>query len=123
MRQALALAAAAAALAAACGGSDAEPGPASTGEPTTIPAPRAAGAEAERGRTVIGQSGCIACHRIADDVGNDGPGPDLRVSGGALTPERIREVIVDGGGTMPAFRDLPAEDVDAMVAYVVALGG
>ena len=48
--------------------------------PTTL-------AQYEKGKQVVAQSGCLACHKIGEN-GNDGPGPELTDIGARLPSRR-----------------------------------
>jgi polyvinyl alcohol dehydrogenase (cytochrome) len=64
---------------------------------------------------------CAACHG-AD--GSGGAGPDLRGIGGMHTIDELIEVITNGRGGMPAWRDqLSAEEIQAVAQYVSEIPG
>jgi menaquinol-cytochrome c reductase cytochrome b/c subunit len=69
------------------------------------------------GRLLVGQSGCLACHRIGEN-GNNGPGPNLSDVGARLSAARIRHALVDPTAPMPSFKELPARSLRALVAYL-----
>lgn len=72
--------------------------------------------------TEIAQPPCKACHTLqaAGAVGKVGPSldevkPDL---------ERALQVVREGSGVMPAFRDkLKAEEIDAVAKFVTSTAG
>lgn len=66
------------------------------------------------------QAGCLSCHRIGSD-GNARPGGDLSAVGAGLTPPEIRGVLLDPPSGMPAYDDLPADELDALVGYLSGL--
>ena len=105
-------------LAAGCGGSDGG----ERARPTTNAAPPAESARGERGRQLVTQSGCFACHRIGR-AGSDGPGPELTSVGKRLPASVIARTLVAPKRPMPSFRDLPAEDRRAIVEYLTTLRG
>jgi menaquinol-cytochrome c reductase cytochrome b/c subunit len=72
------------------------------------------------GGAVAAQSGCLACHRIADQ-GNSGPGPDLTEVGSALSRPRIERAIVSPTEPMPSFRHLPKPKLNALVEFLSLL--
>jgi hypothetical protein len=72
------------------------------------------------GRTVVAQSGCLACHRIGD-VGNDGPGPFLTHIGSTRTPASIERAIIKPTAPMPSFRRLPRTKLRAVVTFLSSL--
>jgi menaquinol-cytochrome c reductase cytochrome b/c subunit len=71
--------------------------------PTTLNAQEVATFEA--GKLVVGQSGCLACHKIGDN-GNDGPGPQLTHIGSKLRPAAIAQTLLNPTAPMPSFRGL-----------------
>jgi quinoprotein glucose dehydrogenase len=65
----------------------------------------------------IYQSQCTICHR--DDMKGSPPlYPSLVGVGNRLTQEAIRTTIQKGRGRMPAFPNLSANEIDALIAYV-----
>ena len=71
---------------------------AAAGPPTQIDEPTPARIKAmgpemlakyEKGKQVVAQSGCLACHKIGEN-GNSGPGPPLTEIGSRLRPRRSR---------------------------------
>jgi menaquinol-cytochrome c reductase cytochrome b/c subunit len=58
-----------------------------------------------RGRQVLAQSGCQACHKVGED-GNDGPGPPLTQIGGRLPAQAIARTLVNPTSPMPSFAKL-----------------
>lgn len=137
------------AVAAMLGGCDrgAEPSARAEGVPATIDghAPQvgadpALAALVERGRVLYERRGCIACHSVdpADEyststnmAGYFGSRLDIGEGVEVVADEAfIRESIVEpgkvlrpGAGDVMAPVQLEAEEVDAIVAYIVSLGG
>jgi mono/diheme cytochrome c family protein len=81
-----------------------------------------------RGRSVFQEQGCVRCHRL-DGSGN--PRSPLDGVGARLNEERIRDFVIAADDlretltpsvvrTKARFRDLPASDLDALVAYLAA---
>lgn len=64
------------------------------------------------------QSTCIGCHGDAYDGG--GGGPSLLGVGERLELEEIKDVLVNGRGSMPAGQ-VPEENADAMAEWVAGL--
>jgi mono/diheme cytochrome c family protein len=58
-----------------------------------------------RGRMVLAQSGCQACHKVGED-GNDGPGPPLTNIGSRLPAQAIARTLVNPTSPMPSFAKL-----------------
>jgi cytochrome c551 len=85
-----------------------------TAPTTTTTAPPADGA-------AIYSANCAACHG-AD--GSGGAGPDLRGIGEMHTIDELIEVITNGRGGMPAWRDeLSAEEIRAVAQFVSEIPG
>jgi len=80
--------------------------------------PAAAGVRAKRGRRLVVESGCLACHRIGR-AGHDGPGQDLTDIASRLPPSAIRRTLISPTAPMPSYRSLGKGKLDAMVAYLV----
>ena len=76
----------------------------------------------EPGKLVAAQSGCLACHKIAEN-GNDGPGPELTDIGDKLYPAAIERTLENPTAPMPSYRNLPAEQKDALVQFLAQLKG
>ena len=57
---------------------------------------------------MVGQSGCLACHKIGDN-GNDGPGPDLTHIGSILLPGAIASTLRNPTAPMPSFKSLAVQ--------------
>jgi ubiquinol-cytochrome c reductase cytochrome b subunit/menaquinol-cytochrome c reductase cytochrome b/c subunit len=107
---------------------------AAAGPPTQIDTPtpariKAMGpqmlAEYEKGKQVVAQSGCLACHKIGEN-GNGGPGPDLSQIGTRLPAQAIARTLVNPTAPMPSFSGLQKNSPDkfkARVAYVSQLKG
>jgi cytochrome c551 len=69
----------------------------------------------------IYSANCAACHG-AD--GSGGAGPDLRGIGEAHTLDELIQVITDGRGAMPAWRNtLSAEQIRSVATYVSQIPG
>jgi cytochrome c551/c552 len=95
--------------------------------PTLAPVPaavrRAGGAEErqfEEGSAVVGQSGCLACHRIGVS-GNRGPGQSLTHVGASLSEAEIEHAITHARAPMPSFAHLPAAKLRALVRFLSLL--
>jgi menaquinol-cytochrome c reductase cytochrome b/c subunit len=79
-------------------------------------------AEAEKGKQVAAQSGCLACHKIGEN-GNSGPGPPLTDIAQRLPKQAIARTLVNPTAPMPSFKDLPPEKFNALVNYLSQLKG
>lgn len=77
----------------------------------------------EKGQAVFAAQHCSMCHAIA---GKGNPKTPLDNVGNMLKPEEIRKYItspkdVKADSKMKAYPTLPAEDLDALVAYLSTL--
>lgn len=75
----------------------------------------------EQGKLVVAQSGCLACHKIAEN-GNDGPGPDLTEIAVRLPKQAIAQTLVNPTSPMPSFRALQEREPEKFNAMVEFLG-
>ncbi len=91
---------------------------ASAGSPNEITLKVAA--NLEPGKLVVGQSGCLACHKIGES-GNDGPGPNLSEIGDRLLPAAIARTLDNPTAPMPSFKNLPAAKKAELVAFLSSL--
>jgi quinol---cytochrome c reductase cytochrome c subunit, bacillus type len=107
---------------------------AAAGPPTQIDEPTPARIKAmgpemlakyEKGKQVVAQSGCLACHKIGEN-GNSGPGPPLTEIGSRLPYQAIARTLVNPTAPMPSFAGLEKtspDKFDALVTYVSQLKG
>ena len=82
-------------------------------------------AKYEKGKQVVAQSGCLACHKIGEN-GNAGPGPPLTEIGSRLPSQAIARTLVNPTAPMPSFAGLEKsspDKFDALVTYVSQLKG
>jgi menaquinol-cytochrome c reductase cytochrome b/c subunit len=77
-------------------------------------------AEFERGRTVVVQSGCLACHRIGNQ-GSVEPGPDLTHIGSMMPRRIIERALINAEPPMPSFAHLPRARFRALVRFLSLL--
>jgi ubiquinol-cytochrome c reductase cytochrome b subunit/menaquinol-cytochrome c reductase cytochrome b/c subunit len=103
---------------------------ASAGPPTQIDMPTPARitaqggatlAQFEKGKLVVGQSGCLACHKIGEN-GNDGPGPNLTDVASRLPSQAISRTLINPTAPMPSFAGLQRTSPDKFNAMVAFLG-
>jgi mono/diheme cytochrome c family protein len=92
--------------------------------PPVPPAVKRAGArethEFVAGRTVVAQSGCLACHRIGQS-GNRGPGQNLTHIGSKLSEAQIEHSVIDAHAPMPSFKRLPPRKLHDVVRFLSLL--
>ena len=75
----------------------------------------------EQGKTVVGQSGCLACHKIGEN-GNDGPGPQLTHVAARLPEAAIAQTLRNPTSPMPSFKNLETAHPEKFRAMVSFLG-
>jgi cytochrome c2 len=72
-----------------------------------------------RGKVVYTENRCDACHTINGKGGT--VGPNLSHVGSSLSKAAIEEQVRNGGGGMPAFKDISQKDLDALADYLGSL--
>lgn len=77
-------------------------------------------ADFKAGEAAVANTGCLACHRIAES-GNNGPGSDLTHVGSHLPPAAIARALVDSPAPMPSFSRLPDPKRRALVYFLAQL--
>jgi mono/diheme cytochrome c family protein len=98
-------------------------GPTAIEVPTPAAVTQAGGhelAEYERGKKVVAQSGCLACHKIGEN-GNAGPGPNLTQVADRLPRQAIERTLIHPTAPMPSFSRLPPEKFQAIVSFLTQL--
>jgi menaquinol-cytochrome c reductase cytochrome b/c subunit len=73
----------------------------------------------EAGRQVVAQSGCLACHKIAENGGTIGP--NLTKIGGRLARQAIARTLINPTAPMPSYKKLPPAKRDALVEFLAQL--
>lgn len=77
----------------------------------------------EAGKQVVAQSGCLACHKIAEN-GNDGPGPHLTEIADRLPRDAIARTLINPTAPMPSYSGLQEKDPERfnnLVAFLSQL--
>jgi menaquinol-cytochrome c reductase cytochrome b/c subunit len=72
------------------------------------------------GEAVTANSGCLACHRIAE-AGNKGPGSGLTHVGSRLSPVAIERALVESPAPMPSFNRLTGSERRVLVYFLAQL--
>ncbi|MFJ8066279.1 PQQ-binding-like beta-propeller repeat protein [Psychrobacillus sp. NPDC096426] len=68
----------------------------------------------------IYKNSCIACH--GDQGANGHNGPNLQISKVAESKEEVIERLINGGASMPSFKDtLTQEEIEAVANYIVTV--
>ena len=78
-------------------------------------------ANLEKGKLVVAQSGCLACHKIGHSGGD--LGPHLTDIGDKLEPGAIRRTLDNPTAPMPSFASLPEDKKAAMVEFLASFKG
>jgi quinol-cytochrome oxidoreductase complex cytochrome b subunit len=73
----------------------------------------------EAGRQVVAQSGCLACHKIAENGGT--LGPNLTKIGGRLARQAIDRTLINPTAPMPSYASMPAAKRQALVEFLAQL--
>ncbi|MGZ4268658.1 MAG: c-type cytochrome [Solirubrobacteraceae bacterium] len=76
-------------------------------------------AEYEKGKQVVAQSGCLACHKIAENGGT--LGPDLTHIADRVPAQAIARTLVNPTSPMPSFVGLQRKSPDKFKAIVTYL--
>jgi quinol---cytochrome c reductase cytochrome c subunit, bacillus type len=71
----------------------------------------------EAGKLVVGQSGCLACHKIGEN-GNDGPGPQLTHVASKVPMQAIASTLRNPTAPMPSFKNLPPDKFKVLVGFL-----
>ena len=75
----------------------------------------------ERGKALVAESGCLACHAIGENGAHGGLGPDLTDIGAVVPREAIKQSVAVGPGIMPSFQGLGEENLNAVADYLASL--
>ncbi|MFA9400472.1 MAG: c-type cytochrome [Acidobacteriota bacterium] len=75
----------------------------------------------ERGKQIVAETGCLACHSIGENGAHGGLGPDLTHIGSDIPPAAIKRSVEIGPGIMPSFRDLGEKDLNQVADYLSSL--
>ena len=88
---------------------------ANAGPPTTVDlqVPK----QYEAGKLVVGQSACLACHKIADS-GNGTLAPDLTHIGSRIPRAAILRSLVAGPSIMPSFKSLGQKKLNEVANFL-----
>lgn len=63
----------------------------------------------------IYQNNCLNCH--GDDLAGSGNNPDLTEVGNRLSADEIKEIIIEGRGSMPAI-NIPHEEAEILAEWL-----
>jgi cytochrome c6 len=129
--RALVLTAASASIAGAAGcGDDESASSSATATPTAAPAETTPAAAdegstvetASTGKEIFMSKGCAGCHTLADAGAKGTMAPNLDEEKPPL--EEIIELVTNGDGKMPSYKDrLTAEEIETVAKYVAEVEG
>ncbi|HNH87090.1 MAG TPA: c-type cytochrome, partial [Solirubrobacterales bacterium] len=77
----------------------------------------------EKGKAIVAESGCLACHAIGENGAHGGLGPDLTDIGSKIPKEAIKRSVAVGPGIMPSFQGLGEENLNEVADYLASLDG
>lgn len=77
-------------------------------------------AEYQQGKDIAANSGCLGCHKFGSN-GNDGPGPNLSKIGARLPAQAIERTLDNPPPPMPSFKEMPADQKQALVEFLAQL--
>jgi len=103
----------------AVGGSG-ETTPVETTPAATTPAAGGKG-DAAAGKIVFASAGCGGCHTLADAGSNGNVGPNLDQA--KPSPDLVVTRVTNGQGNMPPFKELTAQQIQDVAAYVSSVAG
>ena len=100
----------------------------STEEGTTTKAETTTGGEEggkgdpAKGKEIFAAQGCGSCHTLSDAGSSGTVGPNLDEAKPSF--DKVVEMVTNGGGVMPSFKDkLSQQDINNVAAYVSSVAG
>jgi mono/diheme cytochrome c family protein len=100
----------------------------STEEGTTTEAETTTGGEEggkgdpAKGKEIFAAQGCGSCHTLSDAGSSGTVGPNLDEAKPSF--DKVVEMVTNGGGVMPSFKDkLSQQDINNVAAYVSSVAG
>ena len=100
----------------------------STEEGTTTEAKTTTGGEEggkgdpAKGKEIFAAQGCGSCHTLSDAGSSGTVGPNLDEAKPSF--DKVVEMVTNGGGVMPSFKDkLSQQDINNVAAYVSSVAG
>jgi mono/diheme cytochrome c family protein len=80
------------------------------------------GGDVAKGKAIFAAQGCGSCHTLADAGSSGTVGPNL--DDAKPSADRVIEMVTNGGGVMPSFKDkLSAQEIKDVAAYVSSVAG
>jgi cytochrome c553 len=91
-------------------------------EGTTTEGGGEGGGDAAAGKTVFASAGCGSCHTLADAGSSGTVGPNL--DDAKPSADHVVEMVTNGSGVMPSFKDqLSEQEIQDVAAYVSSVAG
>jgi mono/diheme cytochrome c family protein len=80
------------------------------------------GGDAAKGKEIFAAQGCGSCHTLADAGSSGTVGPNL--DDAKPSADKVIEMVTNGGGVMPSFKDkLSQQEIKDVAAYVSSVAG
>src|SRR5215218_4761767 len=78
--------------------------------------------DATKGKEIFAAQGCGSCHTLSDAGSSGSVGPNLDDAKPSF--DKVVEMVTNGGGVMPSFKDkLSQQDINNVAAYVSSVAG
>ena len=80
------------------------------------------GGDAAKGKEIFAAQGCGSCHTLSDAGSSGTVGPNLDEA--KPSADHVVEMVTNGGGVMPSFKDkLSEQEINDVAAYVSSVAG
>jgi mono/diheme cytochrome c family protein len=78
--------------------------------------------DAAKGKQIFAAQGCGSCHTLSDAGASGTVGPNLDEA--KPSADKVVEMVTNGGGVMPSFKDkLSQQEINDVAAYVSSAAG
>ena len=75
-----------------------------------------------KGKQIFAAQGCGSCHTLSDASASGSVGPNLDDAKPSF--DKVVEMVTNGGGVMPSFKDkLSQQEINNVAAYVSSVAG
>jgi cytochrome c553 len=92
------------------------------GETTTGGEEEGGGGDAAKGKEIFAAQGCGSCHTLSDAGSSGSVGPNLDEA--KPSADHVVEMVTNGAGVMPSFKDkLSEQEINDVAAYVSSVAG
>jgi cytochrome c553 len=93
-----------------------------TAEGTTTEGEEGGKGDPAKGKQIFAAQGCGSCHTLSDAGSSGSVGPNLDDAKPSF--DKVVEMVTNGGGVMPSFKDkLSQQDINNVAAYVSSVAG